>query len=314
MELFHGIPLPEDVKLYKNYTRYITFITSRPKRDLRKENNYNIHHILPKSMGGTNEENNLIKLTEREHFIAHLILWNCGYTEMSRAFWIMNNTGVKHEGLLTSRQFERLRLDKSLDISRMQMGPLNRMYGTHKTEEQKRNISEKLKGRIFSEEHKRKLSEAQMGPLNHHYGKKPTQETINKCRAKTIGQKRTEETKRKISEGERGKIVTQEQRERMSIAMKGKVCGSDNPFYGKRHTDETKRKISIANSGRKGLGSGSNPMAVPVVCIETNEYFTCQTDAAIKYYGDKKYSQRISKSILEQKQKNGYSWKIAKET
>ena len=32
------------------------------------------HHILPKSLGGTNDKNNLVYLTVREHFVAHLLL------------------------------------------------------------------------------------------------------------------------------------------------------------------------------------------------------------------------------------------------
>ena len=32
------------------------------------------HHIVPKSLGGSNDASNLVKLTAREHFIAHLLL------------------------------------------------------------------------------------------------------------------------------------------------------------------------------------------------------------------------------------------------
>lgn len=32
------------------------------------------HHIVPKSLGGTDERSNLVKLTAREHFICHLLL------------------------------------------------------------------------------------------------------------------------------------------------------------------------------------------------------------------------------------------------
>lgn len=32
------------------------------------------HHIVPKCLGGTNEENNLIDLFAREHFEAHRLL------------------------------------------------------------------------------------------------------------------------------------------------------------------------------------------------------------------------------------------------
>jgi hypothetical protein len=35
---------------------------------------YERHHILPKSMGGTNNKNNLVYLTYREHFLAHWLL------------------------------------------------------------------------------------------------------------------------------------------------------------------------------------------------------------------------------------------------
>lgn len=32
------------------------------------------HHIIPRCMGGSNKENNLIKLSARQHFICHLLL------------------------------------------------------------------------------------------------------------------------------------------------------------------------------------------------------------------------------------------------
>ena len=31
------------------------------------------HHIVPKSLGGTNEKGNLVALTAREHWIAHML-------------------------------------------------------------------------------------------------------------------------------------------------------------------------------------------------------------------------------------------------
>ena len=32
------------------------------------------HHIIPKCMGGSDDESNLVKLTAEEHYIAHLLL------------------------------------------------------------------------------------------------------------------------------------------------------------------------------------------------------------------------------------------------
>ena len=38
-----------------------------------------IHHILPKSLGGSNDKSNLVELTAREHFIVHMLL--CKFTK-----------------------------------------------------------------------------------------------------------------------------------------------------------------------------------------------------------------------------------------
>ena len=33
------------------------------------------HHIIPKSLGGNNSKENIVKLTAREHFVCHWLLW-----------------------------------------------------------------------------------------------------------------------------------------------------------------------------------------------------------------------------------------------
>jgi len=58
-----------------NYQKlYDKLIETRKTRELIKERGYEIHHIIPRCLGGTDEKDNLIKLTVREHFIAHWIL------------------------------------------------------------------------------------------------------------------------------------------------------------------------------------------------------------------------------------------------
>ncbi len=37
---------------------------------------YEVHHIIPKCMGGLDSDDNLVKLTYREHFISHWLLYN----------------------------------------------------------------------------------------------------------------------------------------------------------------------------------------------------------------------------------------------
>tara|TARA_Y100001938_G_scaffold131676_1_gene189067 strand:- start:1629 stop:2450 length:822 start_codon:yes stop_codon:yes gene_type:complete len=62
-----------------------------------------------------------------------------------------------------------------------------------------------------------------------------------------LGYRHTEETKEKLAKSQRGKIVSEETRQKRSEAMKGKndwCSGEDNPFYGKKHTEESRRKMS----------------------------------------------------------------------
>lgn len=54
-------------------------------RDIPKNIYTEKHHIIPRSEGGTDEENNLVKLYPREHFIAHWLLYRENPT-MARGF------------------------------------------------------------------------------------------------------------------------------------------------------------------------------------------------------------------------------------
>jgi hypothetical protein len=84
------------------------------------------------------------------------------------------------------------------------------------TEEQKRKISQALKGRLTSEETCKKISEAKKG--------KP-------------GKPQSDETKKKMSESRKGRIVSAETREKIRQANLGRV---DDGRYKK--ASETKRK------------------------------------------------------------------------
>jgi len=54
---------------------YNSIIDKAQKRNWNKVDFYvEKHHILPKSLGGTNDKHNLVVLTAREHFICHLLL------------------------------------------------------------------------------------------------------------------------------------------------------------------------------------------------------------------------------------------------
>ena len=53
---------------------YSEFIVDRRTKEPAVEGYTERHHIVPKSLGGTDEPANLIRLTAEDHFFAHLLL------------------------------------------------------------------------------------------------------------------------------------------------------------------------------------------------------------------------------------------------
>ena len=61
----------------KYYDWYQQLIAKAQAENRRKNLGYDCHHIIPRSMGGTNVKTNLVFLTHREHFLAHVLLVKC---------------------------------------------------------------------------------------------------------------------------------------------------------------------------------------------------------------------------------------------
>lgn len=51
------------------------------------------HHVIPRCMGGTEDSENLVDLTAREHYVAHKLLWQIypNHHGVIKAFWMMVN-------------------------------------------------------------------------------------------------------------------------------------------------------------------------------------------------------------------------------
>jgi hypothetical protein len=134
--------------------RYNKFIESLKGQVIvgRKE----VHHIVPKSLGGTNDSNNLIALTPRQHYIAHWMLWKIYGGKMAQAFWFMNT--CKRYKKMNGRRYELLKEEYRKSVS----GENGYWYGKKLPKE----IIEKLSGennpwygKKHSEEAKKKMSE-----------------------------------------------------------------------------------------------------------------------------------------------------------
>ena len=74
-----------------NYERiYHNIINNRLENPVLNEYT-ECHHILPKSLGGSNDKSNLVNLLAREHFICHKLLVHIYPNEVSLkyALWMI---------------------------------------------------------------------------------------------------------------------------------------------------------------------------------------------------------------------------------
>lgn len=73
------------------------------------------HHILPKCLGGSNDKENLVELTAREHFLCHMLLCEIypKNVKLYQALWLMSTNKNKTEGKrykVSSRVYERIKI------------------------------------------------------------------------------------------------------------------------------------------------------------------------------------------------------------
>ena len=169
------------------------------------------HHIIPQSMGGSNDPTNLVLLSAKQHFVAHHLLYKIHRNrEMTNAFFLMCN--VKRGGekfKITVKQYQILREEKRQCQKDSMTGQPSR-----------------AKGKKWSEESKAKLSATNTGHTRgnggaHFKGKHHTEENKRKIseRRKGIGTHFTphsEETKKMMSENRKGKTKVPWTEERKS--------------------------------------------------------------------------------------------------
>lgn len=239
---------------------------------------YERHHILPKSLNGSNDINNLVLLTAKEHYVAHKLLVEIyPGQKMSLAFHKMtyskNGNHIK-----SNKDYEYARKLNSLAKS----GPNHHMYGKKHSKETR--VKMKKPHQSPSLEYIESLKELRKGKNNPMYGhvmsneskekisisNKGKKRSIKVCKQMSIdrkGRKVSEETKRKMSESQKGRPSTkkgvplsEETKRKMSESKKGKNhnnYGKPSPLKGRKMSESVKKKMSESAQGRipwnKGL-------------------------------------------------------------
>lgn len=205
------------------------------------------HHIIPKSLNGTNNSTNLVILTAREHFVCHWLLTKMvtdkNKIKMIYALYCMQCATIDQQryfNKITSRVFARLKGKLIMSDETKQKLRLANLGKTASNE-----TKQKLKNKIISSETRNKISQA-------HQGKIVSAETGRKISAAKKGKRLTEVHKTKLSVARSGSKHTQDSKSKLSVALTGRIM-----------SDYTKIKMSNAASSRS-----------TVICQHCNKEFS----------------------------------------
>lgn len=214
------------MNLYKIYHD----ICNRGKeRGVKRKKGFELHHILPKSMNGTNDPSNLCLLTPKEHYVVHHCLAKTGNNKMIFAFWRMVNSKGQNNHRISSKEYEQLKQFASEQMSIKMKCRIPWCKG---------------KTGIYSEEYINNLRIRMTGQNSHRFGKKLTEEHKLILKNANLGKKVSEETKLKMSLTQKGRKRSNEFKQKIRESLLGK------PGRGKgyKHTDEWKLEASIRNA------------------------------------------------------------------
>lgn len=232
--------------------RYLRFIKSCENNNKSQDKLVN-HHICPRKLFpeyANLKENkwNCCKLTNRQHFISHIMLWKAfPYSQsMAAAAWgMLHKNGEK----LNSKVYESLMLSNSAHTSKRNSKKVwinNSKVSTiiYPHELEKYLLSGWFKGRIFSEKHRKKISdnakERYKDPSNNpRFRKEVSAETRLKISKANTGKKLSNETKLKISKSVKGRKNSNEHNKKISSFRKHSIWITNGHSNMIIHEDST---------------------------------------------------------------------------
>lgn len=112
-----------------NYSKHYThLLANASNRTLTGY--YEVHHIIPRCMGGSNEKSNLIRLIAREHFVAHLLLHKMYPTNRKLVCAVAMMCVGQEERKVTNRLYSWMKEKHSAVMSDLQSQSGNSQWGT----------------------------------------------------------------------------------------------------------------------------------------------------------------------------------------
>ena len=166
--------------MQETYKQFIDNILNIRGRFACGDEYHERHHIVPKCMGGKNDEDNLIDLYAKEHFIAHKLLAseNPSNNSLVYAWSCMSFSKTKDQKRyeLTPEEYE----DAKKALSKA-------MTGKVMSDEAKEKMSKRAKERLQDKTNHPMYGTHRCGEDNPFYGKRHTEESKKKMSGSTVG-------------------------------------------------------------------------------------------------------------------------------
>jgi hypothetical protein len=150
------------------------------------------HHIIPKSLGGNNSKDNLVKLTAKEHYICHLLLPKMTIGVAKRSMWhalwkiVNQKRPMQDRYKISSRQYEVIKIANSIALRERNLGKIGPNKGKKFSEETKQKMSLSAKGRKPSPQAVEALINSRKGKPPSNKGKPMSQEQKDKISASRL--------------------------------------------------------------------------------------------------------------------------------
>jgi len=171
----------------KDYNSFIEECRTKHYDDLTLKHK---HHIIPKHMGGTDDEANIILLSIEDHYIAHILLANSFPVKDPRRRSNLSSAILIKRGLNDP--------EKMIEYRESLKGENNPNYGKKWSDEKKKEFSERQKITMSDENIRKKMRKpkSQTDKMGKH--------DKNGVKNPFYGKTHSNETKKKLSEAHKG--------------------------------------------------------------------------------------------------------------
>lgn len=135
---------------YKQYNNLIDKCIQMESEGYSEDVYTEVHHILPKCMGGTNKKDNLVRMPVRYHIFAHIFLMKAFPNNNNKLVYAANrmlscngNSLINREPIIkkfSTILISMIRKEVSIKTSERVSGENHPLFGTHHSEETRNKI------------------------------------------------------------------------------------------------------------------------------------------------------------------------------